>query len=94
MLFTRDPRQAAAAPRDTRRLYAAYEIAYTAVDFTAAILFVAGSVMFFSDAWQTAGTWLFVIGSLCFAAKPTIRLVRELHLARRGDWDDIRRHDG
>jgi uncharacterized membrane protein YgdD (TMEM256/DUF423 family) len=66
------------------RLYAAYEIAYTGVDFTAAALFVVGSVMFFSEEWQTAGTWCFLIGSICFAAKPTLRLVREVHYARIG----------
>lgn len=85
MLFTQNHR---ADPAKTRR-YALYEIAYTVVDFAAAILFVIGSIMFFSDNWQTTGTWMFLIGSLCFAAKPTIRLVRDVHLAAMGDHEDL-----
>ncbi|QUJ75857.1 YrhK family protein [Sulfitobacter albidus] len=72
-----------------RKLYARFELAYTVVDFTAALLFVVGSVMFFSEAWQTTGTWLFLIGSLCFAAKPTLRLLREVRLYRMGDAQDL-----
>lgn len=85
MLFTQNHR---ADPAKTRR-YALYEIAYTAVDFAAAILFVIGSIKFFSEDWQTTGTWMFLIGSLCFAAKPTIRLVRDIHLTAMGDREDL-----
>ena len=66
------------------KLYAAYEIAYTAVDFGAAALFIVGSVMFFYPSWETPGVWMFLIGSILFAAKPTLRLARELHMAARG----------
>ena len=77
------------------RLYAAYELAYTIVDFSAALLFVVGSVMFFSEAWQVAGTWCFLAGSICFAAKPTLRLVREVHYLRAGKTRTLaRRADG
>ncbi len=71
------------------RRYAAYELAYTAVDFLAAGLFIIGSVMFFFEEWQDPGTWCFLIGSICFALKPTIRLVRELRLAEEGDIEDL-----
>lgn len=77
-------------PADSRQsprsdaIYAAYELAYTAVDFAAAALFIIGSALFFSDSTTYAATWLFVIGSVFFAAKPTIRLVREVHLLRLG----------
>ncbi|MGG7568412.1 YrhK family protein [Rhodovulum sp. DZ06] len=74
---------------ENREIHAATEILYTAVDFTAAALFVIGSVMFFSEAWQNAGTWLFLVGSVCFALKPTIRLARELHYWRRGKLDRL-----
>ena len=74
---------------DRPDLYAAYELAYTAVDFGAAACFVVGSVMFFFEAWQTPGTWLFLIGSVLFAAKPSLRLARELHMAARGDEDGL-----
>ncbi|WP_116082734.1 YrhK family protein [Tropicimonas sp. IMCC34011] len=72
-----------------KRVYARYELAYTFVDFGAAVSFVIGSVMFFFESWQTAGTWLFLIGSLLFAAKPTIRVARELHYLRIGDRKDL-----
>ncbi|MEM9781067.1 MAG: YrhK family protein [Pseudomonadota bacterium] len=63
------------------RLYGIYERIYTCIDVTAAWCFVIGSVMFFSEDWLTPGTWLFLVGSLCFAAKPTVRFLREYHLA-------------
>lgn len=72
-----------------KRVHARYEIAYTLVDFSAAISFVVGSVMFFWDDWQTAGTWMFVVGSVLFAAKPTLRLFKELALVGAGDEGDV-----
>lgn len=71
------------------RIYALYEIWYTAVDFAAAFLFIIGSILFFWESTQFEATWMFVIGSVCFAMKPTIRLVRELHYARLGDYEKI-----
>ncbi|KZB54930.1 MULTISPECIES: YrhK family protein [Thalassospira] len=68
-----------------RQVYSAYEIAYTTVDWLAAVLFTIGSIMFLYDDLMKAGTWLFIIGSVCFALRPTIRLARELHLARLGE---------
>lgn len=87
-LFQHETRQR--SPR-SRALWARYEILYTAVDFGAALCFVVGSVMFFSEAWQVPGTWLFLLGSILFAAKPTLRLLREIHLYRMGDVDDLAR---
>ncbi|MAS45580.1 YrhK-like protein [Albimonas donghaensis] len=66
------------------RIWATYELIYTGVDFGAAICFVIGSIMFFSEAWMVPGTWLFLIGSVLFAAKPSLRLAREIQLLRRG----------
>ncbi|MDW4498594.1 YrhK family protein [Sulfitobacter sp. D35] len=86
LLFHRERRNQ--NPR-SQRVYALFEIAYTVVDFTAALLFLVGSVMFLSEDWQTVGTWLFIVGSCCFMAKPTIRLVRELKLAAIGDTEDL-----
>lgn len=86
MLFRHDQRDKSARHRD---IYAAFEIVYTLVDFSAALLFLIGSVMFFSSAWEYVGTWLFVVGSLLFAAKPTLRLVREMKLAAIGDSEDL-----
>ena len=68
-----------------RQVYSAYEIAYTSVDWLAAVLFTIGSSMFLYDDLMKAGTWLFIIGAVCFALRPSIRLARELHLARLGE---------
>ncbi len=70
-----------------RRCYALYEIAYTAVDFSAALSFIVGSIMFFSEDWMVPGTWLFLVGSILFACKPSIRLWREIHLFASGKVD-------
>ncbi len=69
--------------------YAWFELAYTTVDVCAALLFVVGSIMFFSTEWLTAGTWCFLIGSLCFALKPTLRIIRELRYVRDNDLQDL-----
>ncbi|WP_375175818.1 YrhK family protein [Pseudooceanicola sp.] len=73
----------------TRRVYAAFELAYTFVDFSAALCFVAGSICFFYESLMTPGTWLFLIGSVLFAVKPTLRLIREIKLVSMGDTDDV-----
>ncbi|MFD1746570.1 YrhK family protein [Rhizobium helianthi] len=73
----------------TRHLYALYELIYTAVDLAAAVLFVIGSFLFFSEETKTAGTWCFVVGSIFFAAKPLLRIARELHYWRLGNLDKL-----
>ena len=75
--------------KETQRIYAYFELLHTLIDFGAAICFLIGSVMFFYSAWLVPGTWLFVIGSLLFAAKPTTRLLRELRLLAMGDVADV-----
>ncbi len=80
-LFRHENREAS---EQAKALYARYEIAHTAVDFAAAILFLVGSFLFFREDTQYAATWLFVIGSACFALKPTLRLIREIRLYRMG----------
>lgn len=46
--------------------------------------FVAGSVLFFSESTTTAGTWLFLVGSIQLMIRPLIRLGRRVHLTRIG----------
>lgn len=72
------------SPR-TQKVYALYELWRTVADFIAAISFLIGSVLFFSESTQYAGTWLFVIGSVFFLLKPTMRLAREIHYLSIGD---------
>ena len=72
-----------------RRIHAYYEIAHTAADFLAAILFLVGSVLFFYPQDETLGVWFFVVGSFFFAVKPTLHLAREIHLLAIGDFEDL-----
>lgn len=72
-----------------KRLYAICELAYTLVDFSAAVLFVIGSLLFFDESTTYFGTWLFVVGSVLFGLRPTIKLYREIGYIRLRDYDDI-----
>lgn len=71
------------------RLYATYELLFTIVDFSAAFLFIVGSILFFSESTTYTGTWLFLIGSIFFGLKPCIRLVREWRLLQAGEIDTL-----
>ncbi len=73
----------------TRRVYAYFELVYTCVDFSAAACFTIGSVLFFWKSTETPAIWLFLIGSILFAAKPTLRLAREIKLVRMGKLDSL-----
>ncbi|TAM05255.1 MAG: hypothetical protein EPN71_02035 [Rhodanobacter sp.] len=86
------PQNNSASP-EHERIYAIYEVWYTTVDFLAASLFLVGSVMFFWSSTQMPATWLFVIGSLCFALKPTLRLMRELTYLRMKKYAVLARHE-
>ena len=59
-----------------------YQVVRTAVDFGAAICFVVGSTFFFFASMTTPADWLFLLGSIFFAIKPTIDMIRSLHLRR------------
>ncbi|WP_352950748.1 YrhK family protein [Roseibium sp. SCP14] len=52
------------------------------VDFSAAALFVVGSILFFKESTTYAGTWLFLVGSIMFGLRPTIKLLREFAFIR------------
>ncbi len=70
------------ASRSHEEIVRRYEIGRTVVEFLAAVTFIIGSVFFFYESLIYAGTWFFVIGSVLFAVRPSIRLLLELHLAR------------
>lgn len=84
MLF--EPRENLSARQ--RRIHAQYELARTIVDFCAAMSFVVGSAFYFFASLTMAGTVLFLVGSVLFAVKPTLRLAREVALAREGRLED------
>ncbi len=90
VLFRQENRECSEA---ARRLYAWTELLHTAVDFLAAAMFLVGSILFFGAATQYAATWLFVLGSLAFASKPTIRLWREIRLYRMGKIEELAERD-
>jgi len=71
------------------KIYALYQLAYTGVDVTAALLFIVGSILFFQPSQQIAGTWCFLFGSLFFAAKPTLRILREVYFLYHGKYEDV-----
>lgn len=59
-----------------------YETASIVNDILVAIWFIAGSIMFFDPAMFTLGTWMFLLGSIELAIRPTIRMIRHVHLRR------------
>ncbi|HBS48663.1 MAG TPA: hypothetical protein DEA05_00535 [Rhodobacteraceae bacterium] len=73
----------------SRRVYAMFEIAYTAVSFVAGLCFTIGSILFFWKEYETQAIWLFLVGSILFMVKPTLRFAREIKLAAMGDEDDL-----
>lgn len=70
------------ASKRHEEVYGFYEKLYTTIDFAAGLTFLIGSILFFWEDTQYAATWLFVIGSALFAARPASRFAREYHLAR------------
>jgi hypothetical protein len=85
-----NPRRAAASPRHAE-IYSRYQIVYTTVEFCAAVAFVVGSVFFFSASMAVPADWMFLAGSILFAVRPTVSVLRESHLARIPLPDDDRR---
>lgn len=63
-------------------LFWRYQIVRTLVDFGAVVCFVIGSVLFFFAGTTTAADWLFLVGSILFALKPTIDVVRSAQLRK------------
>jgi hypothetical protein len=59
-----------------------YEAASIANDVLIGIWFIVGSIFFFFASMMTAGTVLFLIGSLQMTIRPVIRLARRFHLQR------------
>ncbi|GAE91971.1 hypothetical protein JCM21714_944 [Gracilibacillus boraciitolerans JCM 21714] len=55
-----------------------YNVLYTINDFTIAIWFLIGSILFYFESLKNWGVTLFVIASFQFLIKPTIRLVHEV----------------
>lgn len=59
-----------------------YEVLSIVNDMMIGVWFAVGSVFFFYTATETAGIWLFLIGSVQLLIRPIIRLTRNVHLKR------------
>jgi len=70
--------------RDEIVLRKRYEVLSILNDILVGLWFVIGSILFFHESTTTAGTWLFLIGSIELLIRPVIRLVRRVHIARVG----------
>lgn len=61
-----------------------YETLSIVNDFLIALWFIVGSILFFQPSTATAGTWMFLLGSIELVVRPVIRLTRQVHLRRLG----------
>lgn len=61
-----------------------YEVISIVNDILIGVWFLVGSFLFFRDSTVTFGTWLFVVGSAQLLIRPSIRLIRRVHLSRVG----------
>ncbi|MGM0516491.1 MAG: YrhK family protein [Pseudomonadota bacterium] len=59
-----------------------YETAVLANDFLIGLWFTLGSLAFVFSEWEAVGAWVFLVASLQYLARPTIRLVGNIHLRR------------
>jgi len=68
--------------RDELIIRQRYEFLSIFNDFMIAVWFLAGSILFLFPAQETLAVWMFIIGSFQFLMRPTIRLIRLMHLRR------------
>lgn len=59
-----------------------WEVISIVNDILIAVWFIIGSILFFGESTTTAGTWLFLAGSVELLIRPVIRLSRRLHIQR------------
>ncbi|MGP9683362.1 MULTISPECIES: YrhK family protein [unclassified Brachybacterium] len=71
--------------RDELIIRQRYETLSILNDVLIGIIFLIGSLLFFSEATMTLATTLFVIGSALMLVRPLIRLTRRVHLTRIHD---------
>lgn len=65
-----------------------YEVLSILNDFFIALWFLVGSVLFLFPELETPAICLFILGSLQFFIRPTLRLAAHIHLRRlpEGEW--------
>jgi len=62
-----------------------YEVLSIINDFFIAIWYLLGSVFFLYPSLEKVAIWLFIIGSVQFLIRPTIRLLTHMHVQRVPD---------
>lgn len=63
-------------------LHNRYETLSILNDALIALWFIIGSILFFQEDTTTAGTWLFLVGSVELLIRPVIRLTRNIHIKK------------
>ena len=53
------------------------------------MLFLIGSYLFFYKSTTDPAIWMFIVGSAFFGLKPTLSLVREIHMWRSGNVEEL-----
>ncbi len=61
-----------------------YELLSIGNDILVAVFFISGSILFLQPSTTTAGTWLFLLGSIELLVRPMIRFGRRVHIGRVG----------
>lgn len=80
------PRNHLQSPRH-EIIHARYEMAYTVVDFLAAISLIVGAALYFIEHTVQHAMWAVLIGSVFMALRPTLRLFREIAYMRAGRYE-------
>ncbi|MDD4966035.1 YrhK family protein [Halothiobacillus sp.] len=68
--------------RDELIIQNRYETAILFNDFLIALWFILGSVFFIVPGLASAGAWVFLIASIQFLIRPTMGLLRNIHLRK------------
>lgn len=80
--MTRDPSLTLTLGKEALVINRRYETAVLANDFLIGLWFTFGSLAFLFPEWEAVGAWIFLGASLQYLARPTIRLVGNIHLRR------------
>lgn len=62
-----------------------YELLSTINDLTLGLWFLLGSIFFLFDATQTAGAYMFVLGSAQLMGRPILKLMRAFYIKKNPD---------
>ena len=78
----RDPSLTLPLGHEALVIHNRYETAVLINDFLIGLWFTLGSVAFLFPAYEGIGDWIFVLASVQYLVRPSIRLTRNIHLQR------------